>query len=514
MTDKRTSMRTDLDSGPGAMARGAGINLVGSVATMPLAFLVTYVITQFLSVQEVGFLTIGSTVIGLALIAAMLGLQAGAVRFVARGAALDDERLARGSAQVAIAVVTLTSTALASLLWWQTPWLTEEFFRKPDATPILRIIILSLPGLALMRVMVASLQGFGMMGYTARCGIAIWSSKLAAVCLLLALGFGAQGAAVGYVAAEYVGLAAAVFFLLRVHPLALVPARGAWQAGKMLLFSIPQTLSAVLFWAVVWTDTLLLGRLGTAAEVGIYGVATRLLGPANSVSTAVGQMFAPRIAAQDARGDRETLAIMLKRVTYWNTAVSIPIFSTLALVPGPLLSLFGETYAAGATALAILAIGQLLDTAGGPLGVVINMSGRPYINMMNNALVAGVNVALCFLLIPRYGMVGASLSFAISLGLVRVLTLVQVRVLFGIYPFRPDTLRVLAAAGIAVGLAAPLVYLPNWPSPVWEAVVGTGVIFVAYVQMLRALGLSPEDKELFAAGRAKIGRRLRPRTSR
>src|SRR3712207_9298863 len=97
-------------------------------------------------------------------------------------------------------------------------------------------------------------------------------------------------------------------------------------------------------------DTLLLARFQSAAEVGIYAIVTRLIGPAMLVTTAVGNMFAPRIAAEDARGDRTALALMLKRVTYWNTAVSIPFFATLVLIPEQLLALFGSTYRSGATA--------------------------------------------------------------------------------------------------------------------------------------------------------------------
>ena len=66
----------------------------------------------------------------------------------------------------------------------------------------------------------------------------------------------------------------------------------------------------------------------------------QLLIPATLVSTAIGQMFAPRIAAEDARGDRQALGTMLKRVTHWNTAVSLPFFATLALLAGSLLAIF------------------------------------------------------------------------------------------------------------------------------------------------------------------------------
>ncbi len=514
MTIVPAPMRTDLDSGARAMARGAAANLAGSAAGLGLAFLLTYVVTQFVPVREVGFLAIGMTVVGLALIPAILGLETGVVRFVALGAATDDERAARASAQVALGVVALTSVALAAFVWWTAPALADNFFQKPEAAELLRILSLSIPGIALTRVTIGAIQGFGMMSHAAWLGPIRAGSNLALAGLLLALGFGVQGVAAAAVAAAYVAFAFALALLVRTHSLVFVPTTGAWPVARMLRFSLPQTLSVMLFWGVLWTDTVLLGRFGTAVEVGIYAVATRLLMPASAISTAVGQMFSPRIAAEDARGDRATLSRMLKRVTYWNTSVSIPIFLTLALIPGPLLSLFGETYSLGAATLAILAIGQLLDTAAGPLGQVINMSGRPHINMMNNAAVAGLNVVACLVLIPRYGMEGAAVSFAFSLALVNAIKLAQVRILFGIYPFRADTLRTLAAAGVAAGAAAPAAYLVDWTSPFLEVAVTTAIIFLVYAQAVRILGLSPEDRELFEAGRARIGRGLGFRTSR
>jgi O-antigen/teichoic acid export membrane protein len=224
-------------------------------------------------------------------------------------------------------------------------------------------------------------------------------------------------------------------------------------------------------------------------------------------------MFAPRIAAEDARGDRKTLEIMLKRVTFWNTATSIPLFATLAVIPGPLLSVFGERYTEGAAALAILAIGQLLNTAAGPLGQVINMSGRPYITMLNNAGVAGLNLLSCWLLIPRYGLVGAALSTASALTLVNLIKLVQVRHIFGMSPWRADTLNVLAAACMAAAVALPLAVLVPWPHPVVQGLVSSTVLVVAYGAFVWALGLDDEDAALFAAGTARLRRRL-PTASR
>jgi O-antigen/teichoic acid export membrane protein len=173
------------------------------------------------------------------------------------------------------------------------------------------------------------------------------------------------------------------------------------------------------------------------------------------------------------------------------------------------LSLFGSTYKAGASALAVLAVGQFINTAAGPLGLVINMSGRQYLTMTNNAVVAGVNVLACLLLIPRFGMTGAAISTASALTFVNVIKLFEVKLLFGIHPFRGQSLRVFLAAGGAIAAALPVAVLPTWPSPLLEVVVAGGALFAAYAALAWGLAMTREDRELFAVGSERIRRGLR-----
>src|SRR6185369_5196936 len=133
------------------------------------------------------------------------------------------------------------------------------------------------------------------------------------------------------------------------------------------------------------------------------------------------------------------------------------------LVPEALLGIFGPAYRTGAAALTILAAGQLFNAATGPLGQVINMSGRPYLTLVNNAAVAALNIVLCLILIPRYGLTGAACSTTASLTLVNLVKLAQVRALFGINPFRAETVRAIVAGLAATALTAPLALLVDWP---------------------------------------------------
>lgn len=489
------------------MARGAATNLGGAGLTNVLSFALLLLTTHAVTVGSVGLLTLSTTVITLALVPAVLGLDTGSVRFVARAAALGDERGARGVCQSAVGVVAAVSMTLAIGLFAAAGPIAE-LVHKPSAASLIRISVLGLPGLAISRVALAASQGFGIMSYAAWFGALRVATNLGIAALLIVSGLGVRGLAIATAAAAWIVCFASLAVLVRIHPLAARPAPDAWQIGPMLRFSLPQTLSGALFFTILWTDTLLLARYGTARQVGIYAVAGRLLVPAVVVSTAVGQMFAPRIAAADARGARDRLARMLKRVTYWNTAVSLPLFAMLAVVAAPLLRLFGPRYTPGATALVILALGQLLNTAAGPLGQVINMSGRPYVNLANNVLVATLNVAGCMVLIPRFGITGAACSTSGALTLVNAIKLVEVRVLFGMSPFRSDSARAFAAAGLAAGITVPVLLLPPWPAGPAEALVACTVLLISYMQFALLFALRGEERETVHQGwslmRAKV----------
>ena len=492
-------MRTELAPDARTMARGAAVNVGGALTTTALSFALSLLITHNIRAHAFGLYAIALATVLLAQVPATLGLDVGAVRFVALRASEGDEEGARGSLQAALAVVALVSAALTLLIYWQAPWLAGTFFRKPGGTHLIRLVALSLPALALTRVAIGGLQGLGVMRYAAVLNPIRVALNILVAAPLLLLGYSVNALAAAFLVTCWATLLVSGGLVASALPRAFSPVPRAWRLRALLRFSLPQTFTSLLLQTILWTDTILVGRLRTAAEVAVYTIVQRLLSPAQTVSTSTGQMFAPRIAAEDAKagarmnratsqtasqatpqGDRATLGEMLKRVTYWNVSLSIPVFGLLLLVPGPLLHLFGAGYSTGATALAILAAGQLFNAATGPLGQVINMSGRPYVTLANNAAVAALNIVGCVILIPRYGINGAACSTTASITLVNLVKLVQVRFLFGINPFRAETVRALAAGLVAVGAAAPIVLLVSWPSALVEVAVATLIVLPLY----------------------------------
>jgi len=498
-------MRTDLSSSAGAMARGAARGALGALIASVLALAFQAIVRHIVDIETMGLFTLATTVVVLAQLPALFGLEAGAIRYVSLGASAGDERAARGSAQAALVTGMVLSTVAAGALFLLAPEICERF-SKPGATHLLQLAALALPLICTSRVCAACVLGFGLTGRSSTITAAQNVTRLLVTVPLVLVLADITALGMGFAIAGLAGTIFAVWLLRSVCPNILVPARDRWALRSMIGFSWPQTLSQSLYLATLWTDTLVLAHYGTAHQVGVYGLVIALLAPVSQLTVAVSQAFTPRIAGTHARGDRAAMAQMLRRVSYWNLAVALPILGTMAVLREPLLSLFGRGYEAGATPLALLAIGALVLNAAGPLNAVINLSGHPRVTLFDNALVFGANLVLCLILVPRYGMAGAATSTLVALCSVTLIQVGQVARLFRIHPFRDDQLRCLAAGGVAALATAALTLLP-WPAAILEVAAG-GLLFVCvYAAGIAVLGVREETRDLAARARDRLLRR-------
>jgi O-antigen/teichoic acid export membrane protein len=77
------------------------------------------------------------------------------------------------------------------------------------------------------------------------------------------------------------------------------------------------------------------------------------------------------------------------------------------------------------------------------------MIGRPAVNLVNSIVTSIISISLYLTLIPRYGMTGAAVSFAVSIAFINILRILQVYKFLGILPFKLSLLKIFVSAGLA-----------------------------------------------------------------
>lgn len=167
--------------------------------------------------------------------------------------------------------------------------------------------------------------------------------------------------------------------------------------------------------------TIMLGILGTAAEVGLFSVASRVAYLLVFALVAVEIILAPVIARLGATGERGELQGILTR-TVRSAFVFVLLPSLILIFLGDrVLLFFGVEYAAGQKALVYLVLGQLVNIAAGSGAVVLFMLGYESLVAVTFTIVACMSVAANLVVIPVYGLNGAAVVSAASLVMINLI---------------------------------------------------------------------------------------------
>jgi O-antigen/teichoic acid export membrane protein len=473
-----------------SLVRGGSLNLVGFVTSGVLGFLLAIVVTRGLGKAGAGVFFAAVATFTIVSNVAELGADTGVVRFVARLREVGTPGDVRRTALIALVPVALVSTVAAVLVFAEAPALARVFARDHtrEVARVLRLVAPFLPFATTSTVALAGTRGYGTMGpFAAIEGFAKPAVRPLAVLVLMAGGLAVADVALAWSIPEALGSAAALVMLFRLigrderAAPAIASAGAAGLAREFWAFSAPRSLAAAFQVTVIYVDLLLLGHFRSAAEVGVYAAASRLVTVGTFALQAVRLAIAPHISALLAREDHRRAEDLYQTATWWLMAISWPIFLILAVFAPVVLGIFGRGFSSGQGALLILSLAMLVNLGTGNVSMVLLMSGRSGWNLLNEGVALVLNILLNLILIPRLGMAGAAISWAVSIAADNLMAAVEVRIFLGMGPFGPGY-GVVAASSVAcfagLGLAARLLWGATWLALVVSGALAT-VAFAA-----------------------------------
>ncbi len=204
------------------------------------------------------------------------------------------------------------------------------------------------------------------------------------------------------------------------------------ETKKWLATSLP-VLIATLFGIVVYrADLLFVGSIRGTTEAGIYAAVlttTELFGVFLVAASTVGTPeIAPLFKKKDMKA-LQHLATLQARLAFFPAllgTVFCAIFGTW------ILSLFGNGFEAGYTALLILLFNQLAKAAIGAPNMYLVMSGNQMRMVQVYLLSAIVDIVLLVALVPKYGLEGAAIGSMVAMFLTQSLLALLARKKTGI----------------------------------------------------------------------------------
>ncbi len=179
--------------------------------------------------------------------------------------------------------------------------------------------------------------------------------------------------------------------------------------------AVPFMLISGMLMLLSYLDTIMVGVLVNPTQAGIYSVASRIAMFTAFVLGTLNNAVAPFISGYIADDNYEAVQNILARITLVSFIFACLFGLVLYSWGMDILAVFSSSFVAGYFPLLVLLVGHLINTGSGSVGLLMNLSGKQDVAVLFIAGALIINVALNFLLIPRHGMVGASIATAISI---------------------------------------------------------------------------------------------------
>lgn len=204
-------------------------------------------------------------------------------------------------------------------------------------------------------------------------------------------------------------------------------------AGRQILsISLPMLMTATMVFIIGQTGVLILGMFRSEAEVGYYAIAVKLATLTAFMLRAVNSMAGPKFSEYFHTNQIDDLFYVAKKSAKLIFFTTTPILLVLLFLGEPILGMvFGPEFIVAYPALAILVIGQFVNSISGSTGIFMNMTGHQKIfrNIMTG--VAIMNIVLNFCLIPYFGAIGAACTAMLSFSCWNLATLLFIKHNFG-----------------------------------------------------------------------------------
>jgi O-antigen/teichoic acid export membrane protein len=490
-------IRTSSERNILAAAKGSSIILASRIFGYGCRFLIGILLGRFLGAEQLGLYNLVLTAATIASGIALLGLRSAMVRFVSRALSQQDDAGVWGTLQIGLGITTVLGLILGGGLYLLAVPIAEHLFHEPSLAPLLRYAIVIVPSMALIDIVSAATRGFKRMEYTAIARDMVQPLiKVVLFGILAIVGLTAARALTVFSLTVVVVAILLLYFLSKLFPLNRPLGKAQYHVKEILLFSLPLYLSDLIQTFRRSIETVLLGTMSTIASVGVFTVASQV--------NIVGQMFhqsivtvsMPIVSELHTQGEQTQMAGYYQTMTKWTFMVNLPVFLILFLFPAQILGIFGESFVGGATALSILAWGNLVNTGTGICGVVLDMSGKTALKLVNSIVTVVLTLLLSALMIPRWGVIGAAISRLTSVSLVNLLRLVEVYVLFRLLPYNRGFWKPIAAGVIMLAAGWGMRQVIHLESHLLGLIVNVIVLGALYVGTIFLLGLAPEEKQV------------------
>ena len=190
---------------------------------------------------------------------------------------------------------------------------------------------------------------------------------------------------------------------------------------------LPIWMSGIVYAMIQQFDVVIVGSLLSKPEAGAYFAAQKTALMLSLVLIAGGLVTAPQMAALFHAGKLAELQRLCQKLAVAIAATTVLGYIVLIAIGGFLLGMFDPAFIAAYPILIIIGFGTVVDAISGPNSYLMQMTNyeRPYLKVMLTCY--ALVVAAQFILVPRFGSLGAAYASAGGVILWNVIVIAYLR---------------------------------------------------------------------------------------
>lgn len=433
------------------VARGSALNLVGSAVTAILSFVVVAVITRGVSKIDAGIVFTATSLFVVVESLARFGADGGVVHHLA-GALAEGRQKAASNVLLASFLPVAIGSALVGLVIVALAVPLEGLVAGNGShrLAIVVIIAVAMPFAATYDVMAGATRALGTQRPTVIVERLLRPSvQLIAVGLTVAIGGQPVAIVAAWILPYLLSFAVMGVWLRMLLGRSGVPLWSPeWRESlrPVWLFTGPRAAASFLQNALQRLDIVLVSAIVSLPAAAVYTGATRFVVVGQLGNQAVGYSLQPQLRRFLVRDQKREAFELFQASTIWIILVTWPLYLVVISFAPLLVKVFGPQYGAGERSAVIVTSAMLVAAACGVVDYALLTVGKSMWNLANVALGLVVNVVLDVVLLPRIGIEGAAIGWALAIVLTNVVPLWQIYRLSGLHPVSKPWAEVIVVA--------------------------------------------------------------------
>lgn len=425
-------MKKNIDSLK-TLASGAIVSLIFGVIGYVLMFGFKIFTARFLGPEKFGLVEMSITILNIGAIIALLGIHAGVSRYISVYEERNDFEKLGGYLKFIFNFPILASLAVSTLIFVLAHSINNFFNFNEIFVTIIRIISLVIPFKVVNEVIYQI--------FYAKKKILIQNigNNIIEKVILVGGILGVYFFNLGIIAVAWLFFAS--IFIAFIFNLVYLKLKIKFAKARVyindysewLAFSLPLFLANMSIFAMNWTDNIVIGKILTSKELGIYAASFSLASFLLFFQTAFVSVFVPIMSRFYAKRENESFLFVYNKAQNWVFGLSLPFAVIFIFFSKELLaSLFGEAFIEGYIPLIIITIGITFNVYTGMNGSLMKIIKKTKFLFKIRLLMAIINIIFNIFMVRKFGIIGAAISTSFVIAGEQLIYMIKSKKYFGI----------------------------------------------------------------------------------